>query len=798
MSRTIEPLSGGLVTSTDPSLLQPGELTRCNDCTYRPNSLSLYRAPGRVRFNQTALSSGVVGLAYCGFDSGSDLLLAQTSTALYKAAVPGTGTYSLLATQAAGASFQAVHYQNRQYLLDGLNRQALLSAGTVRQHGMAPVTAAPALTLTATGGVWPITLAPVPNYYQYWTTEVYKTDTEFVESTFQGDPAAINVTSATCYVTVKKPAGVVNSNATHWRVYRSTAMVTSTTSAFPTGYLISGDIPVVIDPPDAGQDTLLDGIGSPTQTADAYPTAFASAGWPYWSNPHYVYAQDGNSATFQTANGSVVSGQSYNGFPLSEATGSIANIIVSVFGQASAANQAWVTIYLSWNNGTSYTTGQTVLLPSAAPGWVSIGGLWGRTWSPEELATTKFRMAVGGSTNNATFTGYVDAIKVVVAHGASPAAIVTPFPAVVISAAGSTSALGRHGQPPLATTGGIFEDSLVTNDPVNPTYIRYSTQGNPDSFPADYYVPCESDDRDKVTCYRTLGNVGIVGTTTKLYRLMYLPRETDPEFERGRTIDMFENTYGIVGPKAAAVFQMAGGALRLATISHHGPRMTDGYQSDTLSNDLDWVALVEPSRLPYCELINDPTNYRLVFTYTPLGGTANTRSLHFHYHPRHLKDGKLKVSGPITLHANCMALGKLLSGSATLYSGQPDGYAYVENSGNVDTSGNGLAPSVRTREMYMAGFGDEWQLTSSLIHHQSTPTTTVTVSFDVAKTNADPYTTQANKTFTTLRRGFSRISPNVGGEGIAINLTESGADAALALDFMALDWTSYGAEDSLK
>jgi hypothetical protein len=85
-----ELLNGGIVTARHPSLLQPGQLQRADDCVYRINDPAIWRAPGRVKVNSVALGTvwagaaeGVKGLAHLTFEKQrADQLVAYSGATL--------------------------------------------------------------------------------------------------------------------------------------------------------------------------------------------------------------------------------------------------------------------------------------------------------------------------------------------------------------------------------------------------------------------------------------------------------------------------------------------------------------------------------------------------------------------------------------------------------------------------------------------------------------------------------------------------------------------------------------------
>ncbi len=248
-------------------------------------------------------------------------------------------------------------------------------------------------------------------------------------------------------------------------------------------------------------------------------------------------------------------------------------------------------------------------------------------------------VAVAGSPVNVTFsdTGIVSD---------------TPYPSLTISVAGAAAvSISRDGEPPTWSTGDVFEDSIVVNDVANPGLVRYSFPGLPHSFPELYFVGFNTKQVDRVTCIKSLDAVCVIGLQSQVWRLNYLPNETDSEFSRGRCREIISANHGIVGPDAACLFTPVEGNSRVAYVSHDGLYATDGIRTQLLTMDLDWDALVNKSLLSNCLLVNVQHLWSLFFYYTSAGGSApNDRVLHLSYHPQHLKEGGyLKVSGPTSL-----------------------------------------------------------------------------------------------------------------------------------------------------
>lgn len=230
----------------------------------------------------------------------------------------------------------------------------------------------------------------------------------------------------------------------------------------------------------------------------------------------------------------------------------------------------------------------------------------------------------------------------------------TPYAVLTLSIAGGAAVtIERDEVPPTWSTGDVFEDSIVVNDVAEPAVVRYSFPGKPHSFPELYFIGFNTKQVDKVTCIRTLDAVCVVGLQSQVWRLNYLPNETDSEFQRGRCREVISANHGIVGPDAACLFTPVEGTSYVAYISTDGLYMTDGIRTKLLTMDLDWESLVNKSALSSAIIVNAQHLWSLFVYFVGNGGSApNDKVIQLSYHPQHLKEGGyLKVSGPSTLTA---------------------------------------------------------------------------------------------------------------------------------------------------
>lgn len=228
-------VSGGLVTSRDPSLLSPGELSKADDVEYRPSDPGLWKLAGRQPFN-TVTEPSIVGARYLEFDGGTDLIAIHNGSAYRKATANLTGNFSNLITglTPGAVSFDSTHFSNQHFLADGVNRNRVVSAdGTTAFHGMLANTTSPSLSRDA--GISTGFTLDSGATITYWIEERVKSGSSILRR---------NATLSTFTVTltgdgsVDKPVitrpTIVNSDATHWALF-----ATATNGVFPIGAELS-------------------------------------------------------------------------------------------------------------------------------------------------------------------------------------------------------------------------------------------------------------------------------------------------------------------------------------------------------------------------------------------------------------------------------------------------------------------------------------------------------------------------------------------------------------------------------
>lgn len=690
----------------------------------------------------------------------TDSVLVMQQAGAYKYSKLGTdGTalsFSNIETVTTGNTLEAVHYNNLHVLMNGTHpNRVLKSDGNTRAHGLLPVTSKPAL---ATGsGTW--ALRDGTGFYAYWTTEYDKVND--LESDFNlgldNDgrivrPPIANVSSTTTKVTITRPPRV-NESATHWRVYRSTKLVSTTLQSalkedvFPNGILIAE----VALRDDNQQQSIDDGGGATSTsalTAGGTGIVGVSSVGTTWTTPSNATGAINNAtyAKFVYVSGGTTANRfvplQLTNFGITGLSAPITGITISVRGRRVGNGQLVVIPFAPSSrfedqpsaNFIGVAGSQTIAFTTGGDTTLTVGGandLWNRKWEVADFADGKFSIFLYASVSRTGDEVWVDGVNVIVTYGETQGGAVGThenlgdfFPAITVSPFGFTVAAGRGGKPPTSTTGDIFQDSLITDDTQDASVARYSFPTRIDAFPAPYFLNFDTKDQDIIKCIRTVGNVCIVGLLHQLFRVNYLPRDSDAEFDRQRAVERIEADHGIPGPKCATVFTLPGVGQMLVYANNYGVFMTDGYRVRPLTSDLNWSAEMHPSHVSKAIFVNDPEFQLLKLMYVPIdvASTVNrARTLVFHYAPQHLKEGpsgpELKVSGPWDSggteaydNVNSATLVTLPDGTKKVYMGMADGNVRYDDS----TKGHGVQV-IRTREISAGGIGGEFRLGKSYI-----------------------------------------------------------------------------------
>jgi hypothetical protein len=849
MARHVEPLYGGVWTKPDPSLLEPGQLSAGRNFVYLPGSPAIYRAAGRNVFGAASgAASNVAGLRDAQFDEGPHVLAAVVGSALVTALATGvSGNFVVLSANLGGvpSQLEAVQYRNRFYLLNGIKTSEGSEIGTnkclyvsatgsaarpsLRQAGMVPVRYAP--TVTATAGTFSLT---VTGNYDYWTTEVanIKTDggTLTLESAFEPPVTTVSVGSTAVVPIIHMPP-IKNPNlTTHWRIYRSPVKTLVSDPGFPTGYLISELAATGVSAMLSAWDS-----GSTSAGSSFYPSASNSGtnGYADWASASSAYTDNGAFASAIAQTDKYV-GQGFYGFAFSGINGNINGLEVTFQAYVSngsgpipmsvyiAPNRTltgypekrsinagseyrWAYKYSNLVSATTSANAQTITVGSSADTWFGDSSPWPLT--PSDF-NGNFMVILTMQSNLVGQNVGVDYVSVKPYYQKTMDSTV-PFETVVYTYGEEAVQTGRNGPPPSSSTGDVFQDSLVVNDLSDPSLIRYSYSGKPESFPATYFLNFESRENDAVSLIKVVNNRLIVALSGSLWRVNYLPTDNDASFDRGKALEAVSRSYGVVNPMCACVFSPGGDSELLAFVSNQGVHCTDGYSLTTLTDGLDWRGGIMPTGATAIALVNDKENCILKFYFRNPALTPETdMCLPLCYGGGHWVSGRAKVGGLIHVRnvsgANTAELKSVCqfdhSGTSRIAMGYGGNNA-AAGAGSVFLELGTTIPAAdstvkfSTRRMYLAGMTNEFALNEVYGYSGSYDGSPV-VSYTAknVKTNATAETTSSAKSLTLAGQSLHKVVFRQMCEGLTLNATITAS--AYRQESLILDGENWGLEDS--
>ena len=336
------------------------------------------------------------------------------------------------------------------------------------------------------------------------------------------------------------------------------------------------------------------------------------------------------------------------------------------------------------------------------------------------LTSTNTRISIDPIVDKAIYTWTYD-------HGKEPTLSenVGFEPYIITVGGGVPTNSALRGEPPKSTTGDVLEESLILNDINDPRKMRFSYPGEPLAFPVTNFLNFETDKSDEVKNIKTLGNVAGVFLGNTIWRVNWLPVQTDFDFGRGRVKDVVSETIGTLGPASVARFDWPGKGPSLATVDRTGVYVTDLYSTKELSEHLDWDAVVATGHINSSTALVNNSDQRRLELY------VGDEIYYFHYDDAHRDErGELAVTGPITRSGGVGGVAEIVTNvgtkrtltcdtNGTPFSMYYEGMGFLEEAENIagePTTNSYLAFNVVTREVYPFGPGNEGRTQKLMAH----------------------------------------------------------------------------------
>ena len=608
-------LNKGLVNARADSDLKSGELTIAHGVLYKRGSEELWMKSGRTAFDPTSLGTPGVGLFYAEFSNplASNLVLARAGTSLWAATAGLTGTFASAVSglSAVPTGLWGAYTNQRYYLQDG--------ASPLQVFGY------------QTNQIDPTTGALTPGFF-YHTAGMLSTNFKPVVTPVDPGVGTAVLTSASI-----EQSGD--------RSFDSPALWVDGDKNTAASVTLSGD---------AGNYAKIrahafTGTGSGTRSdwiIDVTYSATSANGGQ--GNVLVMYSLDGNFTQTVAESATAPQGKHTVTIPLfgvSQASSAI-HVIVQL-KKTITKGQVGCQLHdvrIRSTDGTSTSdntllTGVYYWITEAAPlyGIESAAGIANVSDSTGPVTNISgFRVSLPSSPQNSIATKYN--IYRTVDGGAYPTGtlvgsvpIQTPaipyyFDPGPLNLTGGTITYGffqvaglyyeRDLYPPVGTILISYQNALVTVPVDTPNILRYSAAGFPESWPTLNSLSMGSDRDDTIMGLATLSNQLGVFMRGRCKRVDHLPTPSDPTF--GAVGEDFAPDHGLESRNGIAyITPPSETSTHVAYVGKDGIRLTNLYQSVIITNNINWRATVDVSKLSDSILRAVPSESRLEFYFTP-------------------------------------------------------------------------------------------------------------------------------------------------------------------------------------
>lgn len=205
------------------------------------------------------------------------------------------------------------------------------------------------------------------------------------------------------------------------------------------------------------------------------------------------------------------------------------------------------------------------------------------------------------------------------------------------------ASVSRDSPLPRASTGDVYEESLVCDDLDNLGVLAYTPASLPASCPSIFRIAVPGVKQiDPVRAIRAVGSRLVCWLGNAIWRINWLPRESDFDFSAGRVKDLVSPDKGTFSHQSVCLFTLPGGQALAAFLDRTGLYATDAYSTIKLAEQIDWTSLLAGITNP--RLVNNSEAERLELS-------VGSDLYYFHYDEAHFEKTengiKLAVTGPI-------------------------------------------------------------------------------------------------------------------------------------------------------
>lgn len=712
------PLSRGVQTGTPDEYAQNGDLNSAAGAYYEPGEVySIFKQRGRSRFGTTGSSSRIKGLALCKFDQGGiDRLLALSGTAIYSASPGRTGAFTSFVSpvSALAEHFTAVHFDDKYYIGDGIDRnRCLKSDGSLIFQGMLEPPQAPVATLLTGVAV-----------DQRPTTETPGT-------LFYTNPAnARDADSATYAYASRSAAGTV---ITTWKAFPANAVAGRILSIY---WALAGL------PPDTAEDPIGGGGGG------------GGTGTESFSVKVMIEVSENLGAAWRTV---------YNTTRSSSASNQVVQTALTANN-----DQVWVRSTFQYLSGTATATHRVtdikIAASSATPGFDTVSGLYYAVAEYDQVndiqspavftsklelsANTGVRLTLGGVQQNTnathwriyrthdggtkprdlrlqgtvaiTETSYLDDFTLF--DKDTPGTLPLPLLKVQPDPDREASYYPINTSPPAFYHLNAYGTFLVGLSSANPRALYYCVPSYPHYWPTIYVVvsfPLK--ERDELVGTAMVGDSLLVGAAEAMFVVDGLPQASSGVMPEA-VVRPMKGQPGCVSTEAIVSYSI-NGESRAAWVSPFGVHITNGQTAERLPN-VSWEVIApHPEALSKAQLFWDLRRLSLVLIVDADGDGTNDTQWLISMDPDAANAGlpTARWLGPTPVRTSVLA-GGMVDGNFLLFAGdESSGEVWLEDDETTGADASQADSGTRLRMNLDFGKGyvpnREWYVDTLSIRH---------------------------------------------------------------------------------
>lgn len=602
-------LNLGLVNAKAKNDLGSGQLTRAEGIYYKRGSDECWMKSGRTAFDSDSVGTPGIGLYYAEFSSATSQILARAGSNLYRADVGLTGTFTPLSQSLSpnALGLWGTFANEKYYFNDGVSDPQTLQyrfsdqTYILRQSGLNPPTEQPEVSINIGGSSTGATLTS--SSVRSNGSKDFSNQGNFVD----GDMDTwANVT--------------INDGGNNSRIFAEN--FTGTDSGVRSDWILA----ITYETTTTANGRCTTAVSYSTDGGSSYNTASETT--TDAQGKHTVVIPIPGSVDSANIGGRLVLTKvNDNG----KATCNAFDARLYTSGGVGIVDNTITTGLIYWvTESIDYAGIESVAGPysSSTGPFSNISSIQiTLPTAPVNSTTTHYkvyRTTDGGAFPTGTLVGTYEITKTV----ATDPGPLNTVASTIVYGAFTVAGVVYHRDVigPVSTVMATYQNAVVVAPVDFPNKIRYSAAGYPESFPTLNVINLASDRDDTVMGLAVLSSQLGVFMKGRGVRVDHLPTPSDPTFSIQPEPFSPDNA-GLESRNGLAYLALPGNEnhTHIGYVARDGIRITNLYQTNIVTTNINWNETVDVTRLSESYLRNHPSGSRLEFYFVPTDSFRETQ-----------------------------------------------------------------------------------------------------------------------------------------------------------------------------